>query len=225
MDYSKLEYYVSEPRLNRFLVACNDSSVKAEKLYSINLKVAQAAYPLLNLFEIFLRNAINAEISYYFNDPDWIINQQSGFMSNTSLSKSNFFIKKSVVQAQSIIQRKGGTATAGKIIAEQSFGFWTSLFEPHHFRLIGGAPLKCFTKKPPHVNRSILATKLDEVRSFRNRVYHNEPICFSGAQINFSGTNAIMQDIYDMLNWMDPELTVFVSQFDEVERQFRELEM
>ena len=72
------------------------------------------------------------------------------------------------------------------------------------------------------MNRSILATKLDEVRSFRNRVYHNEPICFSGAQIDFSGIRAIRQDIHDMLNWIDPELTTFISHFDQVEQNIME---
>lgn len=223
MDYSKLEYYLSEPRLNRFLVACGGSATKAEKLYGINLRVAGAAYPLLNLFEIFLRNALTAQISIFFNDPDWIIHQQNGFMSNPGLSKSNYFLRKSVQQAQTIILRKGGTVTAGNIVAEQSFGFWTSLFEPHHFRLIGGAPLTCFVNKPASVNRSILAAKLDGVRNFRNRIYHNEPICFKGGQVDFSDTMAIWQDIQDMLAWIDPELTTFVTQFDELKQKIQEV--
>lgn len=223
MDYSKLEYYLSKPRLNRFLVACDGSAVKAQKLYGINLRVAGATYPLLNLFEIFLRNAVTAQISNFFNDPDWIINQQNGFMNNPSLSKSKYFIKKSVQQAQFIIQRKGGAVTPGNIIAEQSFGFWTSLFEPHHFRLVGGAPLTCFVNKPATINRSVLAAKLDGVRNFRNRIYHNEPVCFKGSIIDFSDTEAIWKDIQDMLYWIDPELTAFVTQFEEVGQKIQEV--
>ena len=55
MNYNKLEYYVSQPRLNRFLIASGNSKVKAQKLYYANLKVAQSFYPVLNIFEVFFR--------------------------------------------------------------------------------------------------------------------------------------------------------------------------
>jgi hypothetical protein len=78
MRYAQLEYYVSEPRLNRFLRACSNSKTKAQKLYRINIKVSEAFYPILNLFETFLRNTIYNEIAHSLHDPDWIINEQKG---------------------------------------------------------------------------------------------------------------------------------------------------
>ncbi len=224
MDYQKLEYFLSEARLNRFLVACNGYPSKAQKLYSINLKVSQAIYPLLNLFEIFLRNAVNRQIADYFDDADWIVNQHNGFMNNLELAKSGYFIKGCVQSAANVILKKSSTVTAGKIIAEQSFGFWSSLFEPHHFRLIGGAPLQCFVSKPANVNRKSISLKLDAIRNFRNRIYHNEPICFNGTAIDFSSTYAIRQHILDMLNWIDPELSIFTVQFDRLDQQIDELD-
>lgn len=223
MDYHKLEYFFSEARFNRFLMACGGSASKAQKLYGINLKVSQAVYPLLNLFEIFLRNTLNRQITNYFNDPDWIINQQNGFMSDLSLARSGFFIKGNIQRAANIILKKSSTVTSGKIIAEQTFGFWSSFFEPHHFRLINGAPLQCFVNKPANVNRKTISVKLDAVRNFRNRVYHNEPICFNGTAIDFSATYTIRSNIQDMLNWIDPELTNFIAQFDQIEECTREL--
>ena len=59
-------------------------------------------------------------------------------MCNNSLRPSRFFLKYSIDKAERTIRRKGGTVSSGKVIAEQSLGFWTSLFEPHHYRLIGG---------------------------------------------------------------------------------------
>jgi len=224
LDYHKLEYFLSEARLNRFLVACNSSPAKAQKLYGINLKVSQAVYPLLNLFEIFLRNAVNRQITDYFDDPDWIINQQNGFMNHPELARSGYFIKECVQRAANVILKKSSTVTAGKIIAEQSFGFWSSLFEPHHFRLVGGVPLQCFVNKPANVNRKSIGLKLDAVRNFRNRVYHNESICFNGTAIDFSTTYTIRQHIQDMLNWIDPELNIFIIQFDQVEQHIHELD-
>lgn len=70
MEYQKLEYYLSQPRLDRFLVATGNSKSKAQKLYRINLRTAQAFYPVLNLFEIFFRNMVHYQVSSYFANPN-----------------------------------------------------------------------------------------------------------------------------------------------------------
>lgn len=216
MKYHKLEHFVSKPRLDRFLNACGNSKSKAQRLYIINLRVSQEAYPLLNLFEIFLRNAVNEKVSVYFTDTDWIVNQKSRFMSNPSLAPSRYQMRNSVQKAENTIIAKGAIITSGKVIAEQTFGFWTSLFENHHFRLVGGAPLNSFPLKPAAVNRSVMATKLNEIRLFRNRIYHNEPICFLNNRIDFAHVQSIIQTIYDLLSWIEPDLVTYVNYFDNI---------
>ena len=217
MNYNKLEYYVSQPRLNRFLTACNNSKVKAQKLYHANLKVAQSFYPVLNIFEVFFRNVCNYQISAQFTNPNWIIAEKNGFMSDHSLSRSKFYLKKSVSNAEQSIIRKGGIVTAGKILAEQSFGFWTSFFEPHHYRLVGGVVIHCFPNKPANINRSILSQKLDRIREFRNRIYHNEPICFNNNSIDFAYASAIKNELYQLLYWIDNDLPTYVKTFDSID--------
>lgn len=133
LEYSKLEYYLSQPRLQRFLHATGNSRAKAQKLYRVNLRVSQAFYPVLNLFEIFLRNAVNYHVSSHFSNPNWIVSEKTGFMSNPTLAPSRFFLKNSIQKAERTIRRKGSAVTSGKVIAEQSFGFWTSLFDTHHY--------------------------------------------------------------------------------------------
>jgi hypothetical protein len=123
MEYQKLEYYLSQPRLNRFLIATGNSKTKAQKLYRINLRVAQSFYPVLNLFEIFFRNTVNYQVSSYFANPNWIITEKNGFMSDPSLSPSRFFLKNSITKAERAIRRRGGTVTPGKVVAEQTLGY------------------------------------------------------------------------------------------------------
>lgn len=217
MEYQKLEYYLSQPRLDRFLTATGNSKSKAQKLYRINLRVAQSFYPVLNLFEIFFRNIVNYQVSSHFANPNWIITEKNGFMDNPSLNSSRFFLKNSINKAERTIRRKGGTVTAGKVIAEQSFGFWTSLFDTHHYRLIGGVVIHCFPNKPTNVNRNILNQKLNRIREFRNRVYHNEPICFLGNTIDFTQATTIKQEIYELLEWIDADLTEYVDYFNGVD--------
>lgn len=217
MDYAKLEYFVSQPRLDRFLSACNNSKTKAQKLYRINLQVSQAFYPILNLFEIFLRNSINDHVSRHFDNPNWILHEKTGFMNDLSLSSSKYFLKNCVQNAEKNITRKHGIVSAGKVIAEQTLGFWTSLFETHHYRLIGGVVIHCFIYKPSRVNRSIIAQKLTRIRKFRNRVYHNEPICFSEKKIDFTSAIQIKSEIYELFTFIDGDLSHYVEYFDSID--------
>lgn len=217
MEYSKLEYYLSQPRLRRFLHATGNSQTKAQKLYRVNLRVSQAFYPVLNLFEIFLRNTINYHVSSYFSNPNWIVSEKTGFMSDTTLAPSRYFLKKNIQKAERTIRRKGSEVTSGKVIAEQSLGFWTSLFDTHHYRLIGGSPIHAFPHKPAQANRNLINKKLNKIREFRNRIYHNEPICFKNLNIDFSGAHEIKEEVYELLNWIDSDVTDYVEYFNGIQ--------
>ena len=138
-------------------------------------------------------------------------------MNNPSLHSSRFFLKNSVTKAEKLIRRKGGIVTPGKIIAEQSFGFWTSLFETHHYRLIGGIVIHAFPHKPANINRNILSQKLNRIREFRNRIYHNEPICFNGNNIDFTEAKNIKIEVYELLIWIDADLTEYVEYFNGID--------
>lgn len=219
MEYSKLEYFVSQPRLDRFLIATGNSKSKAQKLYRINLRVSQSFYPVFNLFEIFLRNIVNYQISSHFANPNWIITEKNRFMNDPSLARSRHFLRNNVQKAEKTISRKGGTITAGKVIAEQSFSFWTSLFDTHHYRLIGGVIIHCFPNKPLAMNRSLINQKLNRIREFRNRVYHNEPICFNGNAIDFTNATLIKQEMYELLEWIDADLTDYVDYFNGIDKK------
>lgn len=218
MKYEKLEEFVSKPKLDRFLLSCSNSKERAKNLYGANLIVSQAFYPILNLFETFLRNSINDKLANYFNDTSWIINQKNGFMNHSTLA-TKYFLKNQVINAE---RNTRGTITSGKIVAEQTFGFWTSLFEPHHYRLIGGHIIHCFPNKPANINRTNIANHLKEIRKFRNRIYHNESICFDNITIDFTQAQIIKENIYHLLEWMDEDLKEFVMQYDFIEEKIIE---
>jgi hypothetical protein len=215
MEFEAFEIFVSRPRLARYLISCSYSQERAMKLYAANIRVSQAFYPILNLFEIFLRNGINEKLSSYFADHAWIINQKDGFMNDASLGPK-YWIKTQVVKAEINLK---GKAAAGNLIAEQTFGFWTSLFEPRHYKLISGVIIQCFSNKPRFVNRNSIAVSLKEIREFRNRIYHNEAICFNGITIDFTQAIKIKKELYDLLVWMDTDLMDFVHPFDSIDSE------
>lgn len=219
MDYNKFEIFVSKARLDRFLLACKGSKTGAFELYKANLLISQAFYPVFNLFEIFLRNTINRILISHFRDTDWIRNQKLIFMNDSTLASSNYFLRESVSKAETNLARKRIQITSGRILAEQSLGFWTSLFERHHYRLLQGSIISCFPLKPAQINRSNLAITLQEIKDFRNRVYHNEPICFNHSNINFGYAEKINSDIYNILDWIDIELSNHVKFFDKINKR------
>jgi hypothetical protein len=136
-------------------------------------------------------------------------------MNHTSLGP-RFWLKDQVLKAEANTR---GTITAGKIIAEQTFGFWTSLYEPRHYKLIGGSVIHCFPNKPPAVNRNNIAASLKDIREFRNRIYHNEAICFNNITIDFAHARRIKNEIYDLLDWMDKDLKDYVITYDGIETE------
>ena len=218
MKYRILEKYASTPRMNRFLAATGSKS-DAINLYRVNLQVSQAFYPVLNLTEIFLRNSLYACIENYFANPDWIIIEKNGFMNDISLAKSGYYLKNCIINAENKMLKKGIAISAGKVLAEQSFGFWVSLFEPIHYKLIGGSAIHSFPHKPPHVNRKAISYLLNNIRDFRNRIYHNEPVCFNGISIGFDYANQIKNNIFDILEWMEPDIKKYVRQFDNINKK------
>jgi hypothetical protein len=216
VEYQKLELYISKTRLDRFLNACNGCEVSAQRLYQANLKVAESFYSVLNLFEVFLRNNINNELSKHFGDQEWILSQKNGFMSHSSLTPSKFYLKSQVLSAEKRLAIRRKTVTSGLVIAEQSLGFWTSLFETHHYRMLSGCIIHCFPNRPNTVQRKEINFLLNDIRDFRNRVYHNEPVCFNGTSINFDKARKIREDVYNILNWMDTDVSKYTSRLDNI---------
>lgn len=217
MDYSKLEKSLSKPRLNRYLTTCKYSKKTASKLYILNLQLSQSFYPLLNLFETIIRNSIHEELKNYFQDHDWMRNQKSRFMASNSLRFTNFYLKTCVEAAEKKIIKNGRGVTTSRVISEQTFGFWTSLFDNHHYKLIGGCIIKVFPNKPKHINRVEIAKELAIIRDFRNRVYHNEPICFNLNKVDLSNVRLVKSKILMLIEWIDPDLISVFNKFSDLD--------
>ena len=59
---------------------------------------------------------------------------------------------------------------------------------------------------------------MDKARRFRNRINHNEPICFSGNNIDFTETIGVHDSITNLLTWIDPEIIKFIADIDKAKR-------
>jgi len=215
--------YLSRSRYNRYLTATANSNDRAKRLYNANMRLAQAFHPILSQFEVILRNALCLKMATYFVDPDWIINQKTGFMSHHSLNGSHYFLRTSVHKTENNLTRRGIPITSGKIISDQNFGFWLAFFLPHHYALVGGQPIYIFPNKPSIEDRASLYSKLDDLRSFRNRVNHCEPICFHGHNIDCSEAIEIRTKLYNLVEWITPDLIPFLKAVDNTQSKINQI--
>lgn len=187
MDFELISRYISHQRLNNYLVVCNGNKQKALKLYQTNLRVSQSFYALLSLLEVILRNAINENLQKHFSDKDWILNQTSKFMSDSSLvykkkkvkmQFTNTYLKDCVNSSKNEIIKNHKDLTADQIVANISFGFWVALFDKHHAPLIEYTNMQIFKSLPTEYDHNKIHKTLSDIRDFRNRIYHNEPVIF-----------------------------------------------
>lgn len=215
--------FLSRPRYNRYLEATGNDKIRAKRLYNANIRLAQAFHPVLTQFEVVLRNSLNVQLSSYFVDVDWIINQKNGFMRDNTLRHSNFFLKSSVQKTEQKLTRRQIPVTSGKIIADQTFGFWIALFLRHHYSLISGQPIHIFSNKPTTEDRASIYSKLDAIRKFRNRVNHCEPLCFDGNSIDCNEALNIRAKLYQLILWMEPELIPFFENIDNIQGKVKSI--
>lgn len=223
MKLNQRHHYLSNPRYSRYLDATDNDVARAKRLYNANIRLAQAFHPLVTQFEVILRNTLNVELTIFFDDPDWIINQKDGFMYNQSLARSRFFLRTHVQKAENKLIRKQTPVTSGKIISYQTFGFWLAFFLAHHYALIGGHPIQIFPYKPAFEDRASIYDKLDQIRAFRNRINHCEPICFNNYQVDCSYAMCVRNILYNLVKWIDPELVSFFDKIDNVPRKVEKL--
>lgn len=208
LNYNNIKKYISAPRLQRYEAICGNDPKKSLKLYQTNLRLSQAFYPILSLFEIILRNAINDEMIRYYNDANWLSNRKNTLVVNGFRRDGRPFTNEYWKKKITDIIRNNRRPSNGKILSELSFGFWTDLFEEKYFPLVDGRPMSIFHSLPPSTNRSSISRRLKVIRDFRNRIYHNEPIIFGKDQ---NGNNIFeTQDCVNIYN----ELKAFIEYFN-----------
>ena len=230
MLFQTAEKFLSPARLIPYKAAANGNEQASLQLYLDNLRVAQSFYAPLSLLEVAFRNALHDVLAVHFRSDNWLLNQRTGFMTHPKLtsfdrSKSENITNDKVLKmvkaaAKEFKEQRGYEPLVGTtLIADLDFGFWTTLFSGTYFFLLDKAPLKAFGKRPRGTDWKTVRDKLNEVRRFRNRVYHYEPLCFQKQTNNilcFSHLDYMHHNILELLAWLDPALTAWVSEVDRV---------
>jgi len=170
MKYSDLVTLLSEARMSKYNRVTHGDKMKTIQLYHHNLKLSQRLFGVIGMFEVALRNAIHNHYRNSFDDMEWIVNQSAPgklleHEADEVLRVKNDFIRK-------------GVYSADKMVASFSFGFWTYLFTRRNYKVGGKTLLQIFPNRRKGLKQTDVYNDLTQIREFRNRIAHHEPICF-----------------------------------------------
>lgn len=171
MKYNELTTLLSEARISKYNYVTHGNKARTIQLYHHNLKLSQRLFGVIGMFEVALRNAIYNHYRNSFNDAEWITEQAAP-------GKLLEYESDEVQRIKNDFMRKG-TYSADKMVASFSFGFWTYLFTRRNYKVGGKTLLQIFPNRIKGLKQTDVYNDLTQIREFRNRIAHHEPICFN----------------------------------------------
>lgn len=204
MAYNKVFFnkVFSDKRMERYFTLYPCDEQRAIIHYGCNLQLSEAMYVLLSVFEVTLRNALCRELSQMTGRDDWY----AVFPNTPGLSNLNRYI----TQATKQISIRHEQITPSKIVAELTLGFWVSLFNSEYERILWKDLRRAFPYMPKSIRqRKNVSAPLNRFRVFRNRVFHNESICW-----NINRVDEIHSEMVEVLGWLNRDMPWWLSKYD-----------
>lgn len=202
MNKQYYEKVFSYARMDKYYRYHNDNLEKAVLHYKINIKISESFYPCISVLEVALRNSLNRELIKCFGTEQWY----NYFSNTTGLAN----LVKEITEAQFKISRRKELITPSKIVAELTLGFWVRLFNAEYHNILWKDLRRAFPYLPKHLRqRKHISTPLNNFRNIRNRIYHNEPICWK-----FDYLRNIHNEINNIMIWINKDLTNFTIDLD-----------
>ena len=199
--YALLRSVLSADRLDVYRQPRDADSLDAVARYLWNEALSEALYPTLAALEVGLRNNLHDELSALYG-PSWFT--RPGLLRPSEAQR--------VTDVLATLGRQRKPLTAGRVVAELTFGFWTSLCDRAYERPLW-QPLWRRRMVLPylprrHRTRHYVSAHLNGIRLLRNRVFHYEPVWHRRdlAQRH--------QDILAAIGWVSPVLAETAAPLD-----------
>ena len=186
--------YISKERLIRY---------KNYKDYLMNIKFSRDFYIPLSIVEVSFRNSLNQFYTEKIGE-NWL-EQNSILQPNAQKSISN---------SKNILKQQKKIISQDNLIAELSFGFWVKLLTKVYSRYLRYNDLKQIfpnlpSKKDKSINRHFIFTKLNNIRLFRNKVFHHDKII---SKVEYQN---MMDEIYEVLGYFDDKIVKITKELND----------
>ena len=212
MTKKTFEKAFSEKRTEKYFRQ-HSTDVEAITHYQNNIELSESFYSIIAIFEVLLRNSIDRELKKSFGREDWYV----VFSVTHGLTDLNKYISQAIRQ----IANRKETPTSSKIIAELTLGFWVSLFNVEYERILWKDLRKIFTNMPKKERqRKKVTPPLNRFRTFRNRIFHHEPISW-----NLTKLKQIHAEIITVIEWLNKDISVWFKSFDRFEDVCKNIEI
>lgn len=168
------------------------------RLYLWNIHLSESLYQSLCFLEITFRNALVEAITKVFGLTEWPLEYE--LLADKEASK--------VINVIFELEKHKKKVTSDEIIAELTFGFWTSLLDKRYEQVLWP---KIITKTFPFMPREIrtrktLSKRFNRIRLLRNRVFHYEPIW------HWKNLKQQYSELVEALMWLEPKANELLKQ-------------
>jgi hypothetical protein len=207
MKVSDLENLLSEKRLATYYGIFPSDKQKAIQYYQLNTQISESLYPLLSNFEVVLRNSIHNSFKVHYKTDDWY-----ALIKYPELEDQIRIAKGKILASQIHI-------TTDKLVAELTLGFWTSLLNKQYAKDFWKPMMYAF----PLINNQLkhrdkIAFKLNQIRKFRNRIFHYEPVCNNLKALSINHSN-----ILEVLQWINADIVTWTKQIDRFDGLYKQV--
>ena len=182
---------------------------KAIRHYKQNILLAEALLPSLSIYEVALRNSLIRELERMTGRKDWY----DVFTTIPALKDLGVHIE----VAKKHLCKRGELVTSDKINGELTMGFWVLLFNAKYERYLWKVLRKAFPLMPKAKRqRKNISAPLNDIRTLRNRVFHNESISWSLTRLE-----ALHSSILEVCSWINPALPPWIKTIERFEKVIR----
>lgn len=183
------------PRLKRYRLTQNEDDAILLQRYLWNIRLSEALYPALALFEVIFRNRVDQAISRVYGE-DWLDEAWLHWPQKSTYPKKQIQEKRAKLKS---------TAVRGHLVAELNMGFWTSLLEKPYKPIIWDKPGVFETAFPGFKGKILdrpqhVFKRLERIRILRNRISHHEPIFDMP-----NGLDCSYKDLVEMICWLSED--------------------
>ncbi len=197
LNHAQVVQALSPTRLTPYM-ALSGRDTDTLKSYVQNIALSVALYPTLQQFEVVFRNQIEKILIADFG-VQW-------FSNHTFLRNLDQWANQELTKTLNKIGRTHSQTTSALVVAECTFGFWTSFLEARNNQIIWFKHDRTIfpfaTRKQRNIQ--VIRREFDAIRKLRNRIAHHEPIR------DDPNLQTKYQSVVRLLNWMNPHVALWM---------------
>jgi len=191
LTFAKIEKSISPERLAAYRTdgASNETALAR---YIYNIELSKSLYPIINIFEVTLRNSIDNALKKFFDVQDW-----SDIIPLTETER------RMIYEAKIKIVQRNQLYSHNQLVSELTLGFWVALMgKKYNSQKFRSFMIKNMFHDCPsgQKNSTVLQKNLAEIRFLRNRIAHHKRIS------HWTDLEQKHNLILDFIRWMSQDM-------------------